>query len=357
VHFIKKISLGLIFLVVTGLLLLLFAWFPALTDKIYTNGVFSIFRIIYDYTLGNLPFAFIYIVLPVLLYFLLKTIFISIKKEGFIGLGCFLFNFTSIFLSLFYLFWGFNYYANPVKDRLELNVKPLDGEYLKTELTQQYKLLLKKRLELSQDSLLHIPREKAMQENAIRVELEKLLSGLNYSVRGKVRVRPILSGVLMRLRTSGIYIPYVFEGHYDSSVHPLQWNNTIAHEMAHGYGVTDEGECNFLAYLVCKQSNDPFVQYSGAMSYYRYLARAVIRYNRGYYEEFRSTLDYRIISDLDQITLFLNRYEELMPQARDKIYDNYLKAHGVSEGIISYDRMIDLIAAYRESISAVEITK
>ncbi len=228
-----------------------------------------------------------------------------------------------------------------------LSVKDLDGEYLKTELSKQYHLVLEKRLEISKDSLLVIPPKKAKQESEIREELEAVLQTLDYSVRGRVRVRGLMPGILMRLRTSGIYIPYVLEGHYDSSIHPLQWNNTIAHEMAHGYGVTDEGECNLLAYLVCSNMTDPYVQYSAAMAYYRYLARAVIRYDSKYYSDFREQLDPRVVSDLDQINIYLNKYEELMPNARDKIYDNYLKANGVREGILSYDTMIGLIAAYR----------
>lgn len=245
------------------------------------------------------------------------------------------------------MLWGFNYCANPVRERMDLQVIKLDGEYLKTELEAQYNLLLQTRLKLSQDSILLIPKEKQNHEDLIRIELESLLDSLDYSTAGKVRVRPLFQGILMRLRTSGIYIPYVLEGHFDRSVHPMQWNNTIAHEMAHGYGVTDEGECNFLAYLVCANTDDLHVQYSGAMAYYRYLARAVIRYDREYYNSYREKLDFRIISDLDQINIYLNKYQELMPNARDKIYDNYLKANGIEDGIVSYDRMVELIAAYR----------
>jgi len=335
------------FLGIGALFLGIFKLFPRFTDIFYTNGIFSLFRQAYDHSLGNLPFAFIYILLPVLLYYLISTSIQSFKRGGLASILVFLFNFAAIFFFLFYLFWGYNYYANSVKQRMSLEVPLLDGDYLKSELEKQYQVLLAKRLEISKDSLLDIPLAKAKQENRIRKELESLLQGLSYSTRGKVRVRNLLPGILMRLRTSGIYIPYVFEGHFDSSIHPVQWNNTLAHEMSHGYGITDEGECNFVAYLVCTRIDDKYIQYSAEMSYYRYLARAVIRYDGKYYDAFREALDPRIVSDLDQINLYLNKYEELMPNARDKIYDNYLKAHGVKEGIISYDRMIELIAAYR----------
>jgi len=347
VKIIKKIWPGLCFLSIGALFLGLFKQFPSLTDSFYTNGVFAVLRFFYDFTIGYLPFAFIYIVLPVLLYFLLKSGLRSYKEGQILGVATFMFNFLTCFLFLFYFFWGYNYYGHSVKDRMGLEIPKLDGAYLKSELEKQYAVLLEKRLEISSDSILVIPDNDRAQENVIRKELEIVLSRLNYSVKGKVRVRGLFPGALMRLRTSGIYIPYVFEGHFDSSIHPVQWNNTMAHEMAHGYGVTDEGECNFLAYLVCNNIDDSYVQYSGEMSYFRYLARAVIRYDNAYYNTFRAQLDIRIVSDLDQINLYLNKYDELMPKARDKIYDNYLKANGVSEGILSYDRMVELIAAER----------
>ncbi len=344
---IKKILPGIGILTLGAVMIAVFKAFPSVTDALYTNGIFTILRVIYDFTIGYIPFAFIYIVFPVLIYFLLRTAIEKIRKEGLLLLLASLFNFIAIFFFLFYLFWGFNYYASSVSERMELHNLKLNGEYLKSELSTQYDVLIEKRLLLSIDSILVIPIDKRKQEKGIRNALESVLAQLKYSTKGRVRVRELIPGILMRLRTSGIYIPYVFEGHFDSSIHPLQWNNTLAHEMAHGYGVTDEGECNFLAYLVCSKIDDVYIQYSAEMSYYRYLARAVIRYDGEYYNSFREGLDFRILSDLDQINVYLNKYKELMPIARDKIYDNYLKAHGVEDGIVSYDRMVELIAAYR----------
>ena len=40
-----------------------------------------------------------------------------------------------------------------------------------------------------------------------------------------------------------------------------------------------------------------------------------------------------------------------MPQARDKIYDKYLKSHGLAAGIASYDQIVDLVAAFNKTNS------
>ena len=41
----------------------------------------------------------------------------------------------------------------------------------------------------------------------------------------------------------------------------------MAHEMAHGYGITDEGEASFFAYLACLRSKNPMIRYSGEFNY------------------------------------------------------------------------------------------
>ena len=42
--------------------------------------------------------------------------------------------------------------------------------------------------------------------------------------------------------------------------------------MAHGYGVADEGACNFIAWLACSQSRDQWIRFGGALTYWRYTA-------------------------------------------------------------------------------------
>ena len=90
---------------------------------------------------------------------------------------------------------------------------------------------------------------------------------------GRVRVRqPWPNGFLLRWSTAGIYIPQTGEGHIDRGLLAVQKPFTIAHEMAHGYGVADEGACNFIAWLACSQSRDPWVRFGGALTYWRYAA-------------------------------------------------------------------------------------
>ena len=71
------------------------------------------------------------------------------------------------------------------------------------------------------------------------------------------------SGLLTRLGISGFYFPFTGEPNYNADAPDFQIVFSMAHEMAHQRGVARESEANFVAYLVCVNSRDPFVRYSG----------------------------------------------------------------------------------------------
>lgn len=222
-----------------------------------------------------------------------------------------------------------------------MNRVTIDSSYIKTAFSNQTK-----RLQAFADKdLSELPFIEI--ENEARVRQEALLDDWGKPTFGRVRIRSLPRGSLLRLRTSGIYIPHVFEGHIDNGIYYKQKPFTLAHEMAHGYGYTDESVCNFIGYLTCTQSDLPQLQYSAELAYWRYLAK----YYKYWYPE-QWQLDYEqlhpdIKEDLAQIRHHILRYKDIMPKMRDVIYDNYLKSHGVKAGIKSYDEMIHLVAAYR----------
>jgi len=340
--------IGLMLLVLLVLSILGFSIFPDICNIVYTNGVFVLFRTIYDFTLGHLPFPSIYIIFPCLLYFLFFKIY-RISKEGIIATLVFIFNFFAAFIFCFYLLWGFNYYTPSLSERIGLSDIQLDKQYIVDQIEDITPRIAGLRTEISSDSSLAFLAERNLKfEGDIRLELESVIEQYGYSTQGRVRVKSLLSGVLLRFRTSGIYIPYVLEGHLDGGLHPLQWPFTMTHEMAHGYGVTDERECNFIAYLVCMRLPQKEVQYSAYVAYWRYLMSALKKVDRDKFTELYNKMNPLFITDLNAIYAYVDRYPEWMPTARDKIYDNYLKAHGVNDGIVSYNKMIEMIAAYNE---------
>ena len=244
----------------------------------------------------------------------------------------------------FYLTWAINYNTSPVEKKSNLKIiNPSDDE-----LKQRFAEVSSRLNRLSANIGERPELDFKTLEKTIRPELESVLEEFSYPTLGRVRVRKIFSGSILRIRTSGIYIPHAFEGHVDGGLYRMQWPFTIAHEMAHGYGITHESDCNFFAYLVCQQIDDPIFQFSANLAYWRYLAYQVQSLDKVYYEEIRDGLDALVINDLKEIRAHIDRYPDLMPKYRNIIYDNYLKSHGVAAGIKSYDRMILLIEAWNK---------
>ena len=149
----------------------------------------------------------------------------------------------------------------------------------------------------------------------------------------------------MRFSTAGIYIPYSGEGHVDAGMLPVQIPFTMAHELGHGYGVTDEGECNFLAYIVCTTADDPMVRFSGLLAYWRYVAAEYRRFAPEAYKEQYNALPDLVRTTLQSIYENNRKYPDIMPQTRNLVYDTYLRSNGVDGGLVSYNRIVRWVAA------------
>jgi hypothetical protein len=224
------------------------------------------------------------------------------------------------------------------------HVLELDEGYISQKLESLIPVINPQRDAISDEQINSL--ESLVLESKIRPGVQKFLTNYGYNTESQSRVKALFPGSLMRFRTSGIYIPYVFEGHFDTSIHKLQWPFTIAHEMTHAYAVTDEKESNFAAFIACSNSEDPVLNYSALITYWRYLAFALLKTNKEAYAKLRTQLSSRVQGDLDDINKSINKFQEWMPNSRDKIYDQYLKNHGIAEGINSYDKMIEMIEVW-----------
>jgi len=255
--------------------------------------------------------------------------------------------FAGFFYSMFYWLWGYNYQKPNFETTMQLEVNKMSTGQLYNELYKVHKELkdLRKGLNTEADFL---EQELSIGlESKVRQGVKDFLTETDYPKNGRVRIRKLFPrGSLLRISTAGVYIPFAIEGHIDPGLHPLTWPATMAHEMAHGYGFTDEGTCNFIGYQVCIDQEDTYMQYSGWLMYFRYLYSNARRSDGDRFKIFSSNISQEVFDDLIAIDDFANRYPDIMPKVRDAVYDTYLKTHGVKEGLMSYSRMILLVDAW-----------
>lgn len=322
---------------------------------VYSNFIFPVIRSLYDYTLGFLPFGFLYILVIGLIGFL---VYRKVKKSRsqkwpWQSRLMMTINIFGWIIFLFYFLWGFNYNrASWVEKNDWTEVSP-DSILLFQEMQTVSEKVneFRKRLSLDTSAMVYHP-DWTMMENDIRSSQTSFLKSYGDHVNGRVRIRRLYpKGLLMSLSTAGIYIPFVCEGHIDPGLNPIQWPFTVAHEMAHGYGYTDEGECNFIGFVTCIQSTDPYIQYSGWLGYWRYLYREVYQLSEEKSDMVYASMTPGVQADLRAIRKDINRYPDIMPWFRDVIYEFYLRSHGMSDGLASYDGIISLVLTWKEENS------
>ena len=349
----KWIWIGLGSLAIVVRLLLSFS--PEFTEQFYSRGLFLGIRCVLDYTLGWLPIPMVLVVIVGLLFFIFYKIRNLVKthvnfKDSIGRVALSILSFLMGIVFLFLVMWGFNYGRLPVEKTMQLQTAPLSTPELQAELNINTLEVANARNaipNISDSSVVEsfLPSDL---ENEVRDDVEALLSKLGYPTIGTVRGRLLPKGILLRFSTAGVYFPWTGESNIDGGLHPVQIPFTLAHEFAHGYGFTDEGTCNFLAYLACIQSDNQFFRYSGQLSYWRYVASAFRRHDRKAYKEYFKTLPKGVVADLYAIDANSNKYPDILPEFRDVAYDTFLKAQGVKEGMKSYSRVVMMVKAWRD---------
>lgn len=357
-HIMKK-YLGIILGILAIGLNVLFGFFPSLADALYFNVIFQGIRVIYDYTFGWLPFPSVYILYLVFIYFIaqfLLQVYQVFKLQDWLAmlkkLMLNVLSFSGMVIFLFYFLWGFNYKLPSVESRLGIPHVAVDTMALYRETVDILHLIEKTRLQVTQDSTVSMLESFLDDdfEDEIRSQLVPLLREWDYPAHGRVRVRRLRpKGSLLRISTAGVYIPFVCEGHIDAGLHPLQWPFTMAHEMSHGYGFADEGTCNFIGFLACMRSDDSYIQYSGLMGYWRYLASNLRRAAPSKYRRLTKMVTPMIRKDLNEVIEYLDRYPDILPDVRDRIYESYLKSHGIHGGLANYSTIVRLVMGWRET--------
>ena len=123
---------------------------------------------------------------------------------------------------------------------------------------------------------------------------------------------------------------------------------TAAHELAHQRGIARENEANFVAFLVCMESDDPYIRYSALMNMYEYVANALYSASSDYYYSAVSYLDIRAKYEMSAYSDFFDKYRDsTAASVTGAINNTYLVLQG-TEGTKSYGMVVDL---YRSRIN------
>src|SRR2546421_2599 len=71
---------------------------------------------------------------------------------------------------------------------------------------------------------------------------------------------------MSHLGLSGFYMPFTGEPNFNAAQPDFDLPYVVAHEKAHQRGFAREDEANFIAFVVCVNSTNPYVRYSGYLN-------------------------------------------------------------------------------------------
>lgn len=196
-----------------------------------------------------------------------------------------------------------------------------------------------------------------MKQEAVRAmqglgEEYELLSGYYPQAKG-ITASDFLSQQYMM----GYYFPFSMEANYNTSMYIANVPATLCHELAHLKGFIYEDDANFIGFLACINSEDPFYRYSGYLSVLNYVEKEYKKASGK--QEFGSVSLAKSVR-ADDIFLTSEAWERVeenavvetavVKAASNQFMETTLVINGVSDGMKSYSRVVQLLLEYYDGI-------
>ena len=161
------------------------------------------------------------------------------------------------------------------------------------------------------------------------------------------RVKPVMLSELMSYtHITGVYSFFTGEANINVAFPDYTIPYTAAHELSHQRGIAREDEANFMAFLVCMESEDAYIRYSGYLNLFEYVTSALYSASKDRYRQAIGTLPPQVRFEMQAYSEFFNKYRDsTASKVSGVVNDTSLKLQG-TEGTKSYGMVVDLAVAY-----------
>lgn len=327
-------------------LIFLFSLSPTLSEW-YMRRIYPVVAAILSFVSNIFPFSLYDIFLIVAVLLLLVLIVFAIMRK--ISFSRFLFSlirFVTIVVAWFYFGWGIAYFREDFYIRSDIVEKRYDPEVLK-DFTVRF---------IGKANLCYVDC-RDMDRSEVRKEIESLYRSLCEPLRisypnGKRNPKPMMFEPLYsKTGVSGYFGPFFNEIHVNNYSLNFTYPSTLAHEMAHQFGIALESEANLYAFVICAHSDNEKIRYSAYVSTLRYLLNDIYQFLPEEYESLRASIRPEIITDLRQNREhWLAARDESLSAMQDKVYDGYLKTNKISSGQANYSEVVGLLVSSYDTL-------
>ena len=294
------------------------------------------------------PFSVYDVFIVIAVLYLLKLIlFLIIRRTSFKSFLFSLVRFVTILIAWFYFSWGISYFRKDYYNRTNIPETAFNSDNLR-EFTSHF---------ITQANNSYVEFE-VMEKEEIRKEIEKAYKRVHEPLainwpNGKRRVKKmVFESLFTKMGISGYYGPFFNEIHINNYSLNFTYPFTLAHEMAHQFGIAKESEANLYAYIVCINSEDERIRYSAYASIISYLLNDVRALMPDEYEEVINSVNPVIIEDLQRNRKhWLSARNETLSDVQNKAYDAYLKGNRISSGRENYSEVVGLLISSYDSLT------
>lgn len=289
--------------------------------------------------------------LPVALFFLIRT---AVKHYSdswhntFVYMGIML-SVASLLITLLFCGFGTGYYGSTLDKKLGLDRQEVSAEELK-----HTAIILSDAVSEQAEQVVFRYQNFSVMPYSLEEMNDKLLDAYDtvsdqYSFipRLRSRVKPVvLSEPWSYTHITGVYTYFTGEANINVNFPDYTIPFTAAHELAHQRGIAREDEANFVAFLVCINSDDPYIRYSGYLNMYEYVSSALYAADPEAFRQVRDTLPTAVRLEMTAYSKFFDKYRDnVVANVSQAVNDTYLKSQG-TQGTRSYGMVTDLAVAY-----------
>ena len=322
----------------------------------FFNGtVGAFFRLIFAKLTGWIPFSLaemLIILLPVIIGLIIFLAVKQLKKDNrakvrFIAS---LLAVLSFFYSSFVLTFATAYRGSTLDTKLSLERAKLSADELYetsmkvlSELSEAEKAVNFKENGFSEMPYGHRGLNKRLNEAYLKAyEKYPFLQKMKSNVKAV-----LLSEPMTYTHISGVYTFFTGEANLNVNFPDYTLPFTMAHEMAHQRGIARENEANFVAFLVCLESDDAYIRYSAYLNMLEYLTNALYKADKEKYKSVINLLSDSVIGELIAYDEFFDKYRDsVASDVSNAVNNSYLQSQGQTSGTRSYGLVVELAVAY-----------
>jgi hypothetical protein len=318
----------------------------------FFRGTLALISSIVPFSIAETAIMLLPLILVLAIIWIVKVSKGTIKDmvRALISMFCVL----TLFLSSFSLLFASGYRGSSLDKKLGLQRKNVSGVELYDTATylhtQMAPLVNKLTFKANGDSVM--PHSFFEMNALLQKAYVKAAKKYDFLPTFKSTVKPIiLSEPMTYTHISGVYTYFTGESNVNTNFPDYTLPYTAAHELAHQRGIAREDEANFVAFLVCIESDDPYIKYSGYMSVYEYVLNALYRADKNLYKKALNNCNNFLYGEMVAYNLFFKKYEDnVVADVSTSVNNGYLQSQGQSAGSRSYGMVVDLAVAYYKDL-------